>query len=189
MCDIKRQLSKFHTTVRLPDNIPPEAKLVEKSRAYLATDRNTPIIGPLCKHVIRLSNQMSMLHLKRLTPLPGVAHWWSKFDDSVQFPNENVDGWMDFELDHMLPDFDRSIFDKWLVTTRTLPQIVKAPLCVEPRATPPTITSVVVDGEVVNARQNVEVKTSEAEVESEIKRAPRRRHRKVRSSTAEKGKK
>jgi hypothetical protein len=192
MCDIKRQLSKFHTTVRLPDNVPPEAKLVEKARAWLATDRNTPIIGTLCQRVIRLSNTLSMLHLKRTPPLPGVAHWWSKFDTSVQFPNENTGGWMDFELDHLLPGFDRAIFDKWLVTTRTLPQIIKAPLCVEPRETPPTIVDIVVDGATLHARENVE-EQEEAGV-SPVKEAPRkpekkRSRRKIRSSQTKQRKK
>jgi hypothetical protein len=183
MCDIKRQLSKFHTTVRLPDNVTPEAKLVEKSRAYLATDRNTPIIGTLCKHVIRLSNKVFVLNPKRKTPLPGVAHWWSKFDESVQFPNKNIDGWMDVELDHMLPELDRSIFDKWLVTTRTLSQITQAPLCVEPRATPPTSVDVVVDNTVVHARQDPQVDLPPAKAAETRNRAKRRRRRKVRATT------
>jgi hypothetical protein len=184
MCDIKRQLSKFHTTVRLPDNVTPEAKLVEKARAWLATDRNTPIIGPICKRVIRLSDSVSMLHLKRTPALSGVAHWWSKFDDSVQFPNENTDRWMDFELDYLLPDFDRTIFNNWMASTRTLPQIIKAPLCVEPRATPPTSVDVVVDGATLHAREDVEEQPTPISKEKERPRKPeekRKRRRKVRT--------
>jgi hypothetical protein len=184
MCDIKRQLSKFHTTVRLPDNVPPEAKLVEKSRAYLATDRNTPVIGALCKHVIRLSNALSMLHLKRIKALPGVAHWWSKFDDSVQFPNDNVGNWMDFELDCMLPGFDRALFNKWLVTTRTLPEVIKAPLCVEPVATPPADVDVVVDGKTLYSRESPPDSAASTQGSSEAaskEKACRTRRRKVRA--------
>jgi len=174
MCNLKRQLSKFHTTVRLPDSVPPEAKLVEKSRAYLATDRNTPIIGQLCKHVLRLSEQLSMLHLKRTFPLPGVAHWWSKFEDSVQFPNENVDGWMDVELDYLLPEFDRSVFNTWLVTTRTLPQVIKAPLCIEPTFVKPGITDVIVDNQTILACQDVKEEVPAKQVQTKAKRTRNR---------------
>jgi hypothetical protein len=183
MCDLKRQLSKFHTTVRLPENVTPEQKLVEKSRAYLATDRNTPIIGPLCKRALRLSDKVPMLHLKRTKPLPGVAHWWSQFDDSVQFPNENVGGWMDFELCCMLPTFDRGLFSRWLATTRTVTSLLEAPLCADIEAAPDTIVDVVVDGATRYARkERVDKKEERPEGSGARKKRVRRsKQRKVRT--------
>jgi hypothetical protein len=152
MCDVKRQLSKFHTTVRLPDNVRPEDKLVEKSMSYLATDRNTPVIGQLCQQVL-------MHEPPRRAPCLGVGTWWSKFDESVQFPNGNDDGWMDVEFEHMLPEFDRNLFSEWLATTRTLKEILEAPLCQAPKPATPVVVDVVVDGDIVDAEAAQEENT------------------------------
>jgi len=190
MCDLKRQLSKFHTTVRLPENVTPEQKLVEKSRAYLATDRNTPIIGPLCKRALRLSDKVSMLHLRRAKPLPGVAHWWSKFDDSVQFPNENIGGWMDVELCHMLPTFDRDLFSRWLATTGSVTSLLEAPLCADVEAAPATAVDVVVDGATQYARKEQEPKKKERPDGGKPRKEKVRRskQRKVRTKRGKKSK-
>nr|QRM12719.1 putative RNA dependent RNA polymerase [Sclerophthora macrospora virus A] len=149
MCDFKRQISKFHTTVRLPSNVTPEQKLVEKSMSYVATDGNTPVIGQLCKRVLLLSS---------LCPrtLFGLGNWWSQFDDSVQFPNNNVGGWMDVEIDHQFPEFDRNLFDKWLDSVQKAEDLLSAPLCAEPKPPTPGCVAVVVDEEIIPPRQDVE---------------------------------
>ena len=146
MCDVKRQLSKFHTTVRLPANVPAEQKLLEKSMSYLATDRNTPVIGELCQRAFVLSTRRTDVSF-------GIGTWWSKFDASVQFPNENVDGWMDVEFERVFPEFDRDVFNRWLASTTTDTQILAAPLCAEPAPATPTSVEVVVDEVVMPAKE------------------------------------
>jgi hypothetical protein len=146
MCDVKRQLSKFHTTVRLPSNVPPEDKLVEKSLSYLATDRNTPVIGQLCRKVSLFQSTPRVARL-------GVSTWWSKFEDSVQYPNSNVGGWMDVEFERLLPEFDRTVFDQWLAQVSRLSEILEAPLCTPVTPAMPTSVAVVVDGSVLDAER------------------------------------
>lgn len=141
MCDIKRQLSKFHTTVRLPSNVQPEQKLVEKAMAYVATDGNTPIIGELCKTVLQVSAYRPQ------TPL-GVGYWWGRFEESTQYPNSNAGGWMDVELERLFPEFDRIVFNNWLATARSPTILLSPPLCAEPVRAKPKVP-VVVDGEIV----------------------------------------
>jgi len=146
MCDIRRQLSKFHTCVRLPSNVPPEDKLVEKARGYLATDANTPVIGQLCRRAVALSSAE-----QRRRQL-GLGHWWSQFDESVQFPNSNANGWMDGEFSRLFPEFDRDQFDEWLRSTGSLSQLLGPPLCCETKPATPTVFEVVVDGDVLSAK-------------------------------------
>jgi hypothetical protein len=168
MCDAKRQLSKFHVTVRLPEGCTPEQKLVEKCMSYLATDSNTPVIGAFCKRVLLLSTY-------RPRVLLGIGNWWSKFEESVQYPNRNVDGWMDVEFDNNFPEFDRDQFDRWLVKTECMSQILSAPLCAEPRAATPALVDVVVDDQVIPARKEPKPTPKE----------PKRKPRKTKEETSE----
>lgn len=146
MCDVRRQLSKFHTCVRLPANVPPEDKLVEKARGYVATDANTPVLGQLCRRAVALSSAE-----QRRRQL-GLGHWWAQFDESVQFPNSNADGWMDAEFSRVFPEFDRDQFNEWLRSTGSLSQLLGAPLCCETKPATPTVSEVVVDGDVLPAK-------------------------------------
>jgi len=147
MCDVKRQLAKFHTTVRLPENVPHEIKLVEKSMSYVATDKNTPVIGPFCRKVLLLSPF-------RPERLLNVGTWWGKFADSDQYPNENVDGWMDVEFEHHLPDFDRQLFDSWLDSVKHSKDLLCPPLCREIEPPSNSNVSIVVDGDVIAAKRD-----------------------------------
>jgi hypothetical protein len=160
MCDIKRQLSKFHTTVRLPESVTAEQKLVEKCMSYVATDGNTPVIGELCKQVLVLSTIAPGNSL-------GVGSWWSKFDASVQYPNKNVGGWMDVELGVSFAEFDRSRFNSWLATATTVEAILAAPLCAEPRPATPASVDVVVDGSTLPAREEVKLVEEQEEQRTE----------------------
>jgi len=140
MCDIKRQLSKFHTTVRLPEGVPLQDKLVEKARGFVSTDGETPVIGPFCKRALELC-----LPPKRALD---IQSWWAKFEASDQFPNSNVDGWMDAEFEAQFPEFDRSIFNDFLETTRSARDLLQAPLCADIKPPNPTTVEVVVDDDV-----------------------------------------
>nr|WPR18382.1 MAG: RNA-dependent RNA polymerase [Chemarfal virus 181] len=143
MSDVKRQISKFHTTVRLPEGVAAVAKLTEKALAYCATDANTPVLGELCQRAVLFSPVG--IELNAL----GLAPFWSKFPASSQYPNVNADGWMDYELECMFPEFDRQVFGEWLAGTESREDILKAPLCAEPARAKPKVP-VVVDGEVFN---------------------------------------
>lgn len=153
MCDVKRQLAKFHTTVRLPKNVLAEHKLVEKCMGYVSTDGNTPVVGSFCKRVLMLSQY------RPKTPF-GITSWWSRFDKSVQFPNSNADGWMDVEFERQFPEFDRLQYDDWMASTRTATQMLEAPVCAEPsRPKPGGADAVVDDSDIVVCEDNVSTTT------------------------------
>jgi hypothetical protein len=138
MSDLKRLLSKFHTSVNMPSGYPAIYKLIEKSMAYIATDRNTPVIGKLCKRVLQVCDY-------RPKKTHGLGSWWSRYDESVQYPNDNNDGWMDYELSIQLPEFDSSIFDSWVDSADTQQKLLSPPLCHKIEAARPKVP-VVVDG-------------------------------------------
>jgi hypothetical protein len=165
MCDVKRQLSKFHTTVRLPANVAPEQKFVEKATSYVATDGGTPVIGELCKKLLLLSPY-------RPRSVLGIRSWWSKFDASVQYPNRNVDGWMDVEFENQFPEFDRDQFNQWLVGSQSSEELLSAPLCAEPRPPTPAESDVVVGEEVVPSRPRDETAERCDEVKTTRKAGP-----------------
>jgi len=170
MCDIKRQLSKFHTTVRLPATVTPEHKLVEKCMSYALTDGNTPVIGEFCKKALSLSRY-------RPKALLGVGSWWSRFDASVQYPNDNVGGWMDVELDIQFPEFSRNRFQEWLAATRTIKEILEPPLCAEIEPAKPASVDVIVDEQLVPAEIKI---TQESKPNVEKEEKPKKRARRPR---------
>jgi len=141
MCDVKRQLSKFHTTVRLPDNVSPAMKLREKALSFFMTDAQTPVIGQIACSVNRLAPETNVKY--------NIGNYWSKFPSDVQYPNNNSGGWMDTEFEHSLPSFDRTLFDSWLNSCTTLEQITQAPLCHEIEPAKPGREDAVVDNTVV----------------------------------------
>jgi hypothetical protein len=176
MCDVARQLSKLHVTVRLPHTVTPFQKLVEKARSYVATDGNTPVIGPLCKRVL--------LHEPTSTGRAlGVGTWWSKFEKSVQYPNENVGGWMDVEFSRLLPEFDRSRFDEWLDSARCPEELLSPPLCQQTKPAPQASVDFVVGEEIVTSS----VPYSECGDKPEPASCARRRKRRPRKTQSSKG--
>lgn len=145
MCDIKRQLSKIHVTHGLPQSIRNQDKLVEKCMSYLATDASTPILGAFCKTVIATGHKVKQ-HI-------GVGSWWSKFEQSEQYPNLNIGGWMDSEFEFQLPGFDRSLFESWLGQTHTIFTLLNPPICCEIKPPTPATVDFVVDGDVVRSNK------------------------------------
>jgi hypothetical protein len=181
MCDPKRQLSKFHTTIRLPAGVTPAEKLVEKAMSYVATDANTPIIGAFC------TKALTMLSFKP-TKLHGVGNWWSKFERSVQYPNENVQGWMDVEFSHHLPLFDRDLFKDWLEGATTVEELLSPPLC-QGVLSPTAKHDVVVDDEVLlfvqSASQQAPIETNNTEGTQEKRETNKRNTSKQASAITE----
>jgi hypothetical protein len=133
-CDLKRQLSKLHATVKLPSNITPWQKLCEKARSFLLTDENTPIIGPFCKKVQELNGGV-IIEDERLSQ---IKPWNSTFDKSVQYPNAPGD-WMDELCERDIPTFDHKKFDKWLSEVKTQQGLLKAETFAEPSVAKSTV--------------------------------------------------
>lgn len=117
MCDVGRQLAKFHTCTHMPPGITAKDKAVAKAKAYLLTDANTPIIGALCKSIIA--------DLGTETKVNRPMNWWSTFEED-QFPNEHAQ-WMEDLVDESFPDFDRRAFAIWC--TQNVP--LTPPTCAE----------------------------------------------------------
>ncbi len=122
MCDVPRQLSKFHVTHKLGENVTPLMKLHEKCMGLYLTDRNTPILGPLAQRVVK--------HMGECLLGLGVANYFADYPINDQYPNECVDGWMlAYVLDKM-PTLDLERFDKWM--SGPFENILSPPLIVEP---------------------------------------------------------
>jgi hypothetical protein len=147
ICDVKRQLAKLHVTVRLPPNITPVTKLLEKTRAFVHSDLNTPIIGDFFYRANELFlGCVPMKVLQQYADVPGIApmrRWDQQFDASVQYPNDKAD-WMFDAVAKQLPFFDYERFRTWLDNCRTLEDIMKPPQFVE-RETAKSAVSAVVD--------------------------------------------
>jgi len=101
MCDIGRQLPKFHLTLHRPlTNQQAREKLHEKLSSFRLTDRNTPVFKEI------FNNRVFMQ-----LPLVATDVWWAQYGPQVQFPNRFA-GWMsDVLLDH-IPSFQ---YYEWTV--------------------------------------------------------------------------
>jgi len=145
-CDLPRQLSKFHTTVRLPSNVTPEDKLIEKARSYILTDGNTPIIGDLCQRVMQFAT-----HNPANLQNSGIGQWFSRYANDVQFPNENHNGWMDAYALDVLPGFDHAKFQLAIRNTGCLIDLLHLPECIEQKEPAPGPVTMVVNDTIVRA--------------------------------------
>jgi hypothetical protein len=112
MCDIRRQLLKFHTTPIRGVNYAIARncldKLKEKCVSFYLTDPNTPVLGAYCKKV-----------LGRIGPIQvntgmKAERWWSRFEREVQFPQDEG-GWMMDVLRTSIPNVSLSAFSDWLL--------------------------------------------------------------------------
>lgn len=153
ICDLGRQLSKFHTTVSMPSTITPEDKLFEKTRAYLLTDRNTPIIGDLLGRIERL-DPVGVCSKHKSSNYMTV--WNADLDASAQYPNdESVRGWAGLAVEELTAQYGFRVGDflVWLSKVATVQDIITSmpKLCDDP--TPTTKVPVVVDGRVVSPTQ------------------------------------
>jgi len=141
-CDILRQVSKFHTTTKLPDSVTPVDKLLEKSRAYYLTDRNTPIIGPLVSSVISVHGR-----IPELSNVTQLVKWQSDVDAENQYINEPASWMLDLAVRQLdTVEFDFVGFSANLTRCSQLQDFLNLPLC----ATPAVVAKhdVVIDEEV-----------------------------------------
>jgi hypothetical protein len=143
-CDIYRQLSKFHTTVKCLNTVTPVMKLLEKSRALYLTDANTPVLGELACKVVELHGDIDM------DPSTArIRKWNSELPKEDQYPNVD-EGWMESYCVESLSKccFDYNRFKRHLDECKTLDDLLHFPLCSE-IPTPVVKIPVVVDGNIV----------------------------------------
>jgi len=148
MCDLPRTLSKFHTTVHLPESITDEEKLVDKAYALSLTDTNTPIVGKFVQKVLK--HRPEKFEFKNFG-----RKWLPEEQPDKQYPNRPAE-WMEDMAMAQLPEFSFGKFNDWVNSVSTLQELMTCPPMhppILPRALPDTIT--VVDGDVVE--QEVEM--------------------------------
>jgi len=163
ICDLPRQLSKFHVTVVLPDNVTAQTKLLEKVRSYLLTDSKTPILGEYCQKVADIYG-MPLVEQKCTMPM---RHWLSQVDIKDQYPNEPGD-WVENYVTSSLPNFSVVAFRRWLNGCTTIEALLAPPMfSIVPEAD--SKVPVVVDQEILPravslvpeiARDNKKIKAS-----------------------------
>jgi len=130
MCDLARQMSKFHTTVTL-HGVTEVEKLLEKCRAYVLTDGQTPVIGPFCRAVLAAHGaEVEMTEATR-----AIRRWGSDIPLEVQYPNEFCDEFNHIAEISLAPYcFDFAAFQKWLDEPKQLVDYLKPPTLSETKA-------------------------------------------------------
>lgn len=142
-CDVPRQLAKIHVTVTLGVDVTPTMKLLEKVRAFSLSDINTPIIGELCARV----NSFGVYGQKQ-EALRQMMSWTGRFDLDKQYYNIPAQ-WMEDYVVEAMPDFDRKRFQRWLSESKSILDILNAPMCCPPVVAKSTVAPVVVDGDIL----------------------------------------
>jgi hypothetical protein len=140
MCDLLRQLSKFHTTTNCDPTMDIKIKAREKALSYWLTDGETPFLGPLCEAIMeRTSSVHSKLKQEHMS-------FWSLYAQEVQFPNICSE-WEDDYLVRIGLHSQRREFEDWLLSTNSFEDLMKAPTVLDRSSAPPRSDSVVVSGE------------------------------------------
>lgn len=119
VCDLKRQMAKFHLTVNT--SLPPTVKLLEKARSFYLTDEHTPIIGDLCGKVLELSTK------EGVEDTGTILRYWDRWDKDVQFPNEYSE-WMDILAEEWFPVEDLEAFNAWIMGCKTIDEVLNCPV-------------------------------------------------------------
>jgi hypothetical protein len=125
-CDLKRQLSKYHTCVKLPSNIEPIDKAFAKAYAYNLSDRKTPILGQLTHCILKVCRTADIsFKWELMDPKYEIMRYDQTADPSVQYPNDPEDGWMMQVVNEQLPEFDYNMFAGWVTSVHELCEIVE----------------------------------------------------------------
>jgi hypothetical protein len=138
-CDLKRQLTKFHLTVNLPQNIPPWKRLQEKAFSFALTDRNSPVMGEFVRKVLEL------YPLKPEEFKNELGIWGVEMDADRQYPNESAE-WMEDIVNTELANFDLDHFRSWLRSSDS-ESIFHPPRLAEPIPPNPKPGVVAIDGD------------------------------------------
>lgn len=149
MCDIKRQLTKFHTTVHLPSSISPMNKFATKLYSYYLTDRNTPIIGDLATAAVNLCCDYIIHPDGNDVARRALISYYANHPAQEQFINFRQD-WMLDIVHRDLPNFDLVTFQRWLGHCKADIQLfLHPPLCQPPLPIEPAKVPIVVNDDVV----------------------------------------
>jgi len=168
ICDLKRTLSKFHLTVHMPSNISPVIKLLEKSRSFYLTDKNTPIIGDFVRRVFEIRSNGDPELMRRIgiemeiepEDFDKTIHtWWSQYSTVVQYPNEDTNGWMEAEVEHQLPKANCTPLLQYLRDCQSVPDLLSIPI-VQEQCEPAPKSSAVCDGDIHNPTTTVTSSTT-----------------------------
>jgi hypothetical protein len=142
MCDIRRQLAKFHLTVHLPSNITREEKLKDKAFAFSLTDTNTPVLGDFVKKALELFPMGPVDNYVSIT-----GHYGIELDTTKQYPNYDGGEWMEHYVATQLTDFDLCSFRAWIESC-DCDTIFDPPRFAEPVSTDSKPGVVCVDGDI-----------------------------------------
>jgi len=145
-CDFTRQMVKFHTTVNLT-GYTPEQKLLEKCQAYYLTDAHTPFIGRFCAKVLHLADiRPEDVDPSKLNKV--IVPYYSRYDFKDQFPNQNVEDWMDDLIHSQVPDFPVREALEWIDSLKTLKQCLAPPLMAVTKLPADVVAPVVINGDI-----------------------------------------
>lgn len=132
MCDLKRQVIKFHLTVSLPSNVTAMDKMRQKLLGFKMTDANTPVFRDLIRAAERHAPLLSKDGLETV-----MSYVSQKHDVDNQYPNNNHGDWMDAEAMKNFPNFDYQRFSAWCSSAESDgDSILSPPLCCEEVAKP-----------------------------------------------------
>ena len=138
ICDMYRQASKIHVSANLPDDVTPTEKFLEKMYSLTFTDRNTPILGDLCRKAEEINGKL--IENDRTEK---IRAWtaFSEIDINVQYPNKKGTWMLDY-LHLQMPDFQYDKFINYLNDSKDIKDLLNMPLFmapIEPVATKPTV--------------------------------------------------
>jgi hypothetical protein len=168
MCDLPRQLAKFHTTPNLPADVTPITKLILKAQSYHLTDANTPVIGALCRNVLRLAPQ-GVVAPQGI--VDAVSRWGDDVPQEVQWPNPpDRQFYIDVCQTSLATLTQIVAFEETISDFTELGQFLELPLLVEPEVLRHETEPIVVDG-VVEEPSNPP--------QRRVRRGGRRRQRRV----------
>jgi len=122
MCDLNRQLAKFHLCIPRPANVAASDILVEKSIGYMYSDRHTPVIGQLVSKVEELKRDKVYEVYKSKKNL----EWSALRALEGAYPNEPRD-WMKQLAQQSLVGFNFVAFDAWIEGVSCVEDILACP--------------------------------------------------------------
>ncbi len=164
-CDLKRQLSKFHTCVQNPDL--PEVKLIEKGFSYYLSDQATPILGPFVTKVKYYMDRMGIV-INPEVQNREICSYNTMAPLEDQYPNEHHE-WFDTWAIELFPAFDQDGWLEWLESTRTITEMLTPPCFAVPEDLAPP--GVYVNGEI---QQPVEPEVAPVLIDVTVRGSPSR---------------
>jgi hypothetical protein len=127
ICDLVRQITKFHLTCRLPSNVSPVEKFLEKARSYYLTDQHTPVIGEFVSRAIDLHGQIP----EATESTAPMRRWQSDVSFENQYPNTgNVVHWAGKYVEDLVErtQMDLGLFHDHIKSSRTVEQLMHVPV-------------------------------------------------------------